>query len=156
MAFGKSYLMSKKALEAFKLQNRRSELISRKRASVLSSPLSSKLSTWEVGFSLKPGESESQRLATRSRSMARAGLGGRVMGSYFLGCQLKAACPLPQSAGKREGKKISSMDPLFPRKLCVLICSSLPSLKTLFIYQKGSVQLEIEFFIICKMWIVLN
>lgn len=110
MAFGKSYLMSKKALEAFKLQNRRSELISRKRTSVLSSPLSSKLSTWEVVFSLKPGESESQKLTTRS--MARAGLGGWVTGSYFLGCQVTAACPLPWSAGKRVGKKISSMDPL--------------------------------------------
>lgn len=43
MAFGRSYLMSKEALEAFKLQNRRSELISRKRASVLSGIVGSKL-----------------------------------------------------------------------------------------------------------------
>lgn len=82
--------------------------------------------------------------------MARAGLSGQVTGSYFLGGQATASCPLPGSAGERVGNEISSMDPLTSLENYGCKSAHLSSSKPLFICQKYSVQLEIEFLLYVK------
>lgn len=120
----RDFLIPMEDLDAFELKNRRSEMISRKR-------LSAEVVSWVLSF--QPGKLlsvwslEEANLDSLQGSKARAGLGGHVMGSYFLGRYVTAAVPFLIYWEKSRKQNLNHGSSNFPRKLCVSICSSLPS-----------------------------
>ena len=113
MAFGKSYLMSKEALEAFKLQNRRSELISRKRNSGLngwvefpaSNTTGKLVSAWSLGEVNPIGSLLEERLVLEWEKVLE------VLLSRML-------CSWP--AGRRTGSKSSTCTLFLSHKIVCL------------------------------------